>query len=209
MARGNVAAWLLACWLAFLPGMARAAEAAVGEVLVFGGQPFVEAGGARHALAVGEAVHVGDTLDVPAGAKLKLRMADGSVLALASGSRLTIQTYAVGGGAAQRDAKLSLATGLLHAVVASFAAPSHFEVDTAAGVAAVRGTDWFIEAEPKGGTQVGVLTGKVSLASAATERSVSIPARWGARVEAGMDPVPARVWAQSEFDAVIARTDVH
>ena len=35
-----------------------------------------------------------------------------------------------------------------------------------------------------------------------------IPARWGARLEAGRDPVPPRVWSQAEFDAVIARTDV-
>ena len=53
---------------------------------------------------------------------------------------------------------------------------------------------------------LGVLDGSVSLSSTATQRTVTIPARWGARVEPGRDPVPARVWSQAEFDAVIART---
>ena len=56
--------------------------------------------------------------------------------------------------------------------------------------------------------QVGVLTGSVEMMSAATKRRETIPARWGARLEAGRDPVPPRVWSSAEFDAVIARTDV-
>ena len=57
-------------------------------------------------------------------------------------------------------------------------------------------------------TIVGVLTGSVDMASASTRRAVTIPARWGARLEAGRDPVPPRVWAQSEFDDGIGRTTV-
>jgi hypothetical protein len=186
----------------------RAAAAApdAGEVLAMGGQCFAVSQGARVALKIGDPVHVGDTMDVPQGAKLKLRMADGSVIAVAQGSQLTIEAYAVG-GADKRDVKLGLASGLIRAVVASVGEPQHFEVATATGVAAVRSTDWFIEAGA-GSTRVGVLAGAVALTSAATGRSVRIPARWGARVEAGRDPVPARVWTPEEFDAVIARTDV-
>jgi hypothetical protein len=56
--------------------------------------------------------------------------------------------------------------------------------------------------------QVGVLSGSVEMTSTATKRHETIPARWGARLEAGRDPVPPRVWSEAEFDAVIARTDV-
>ena len=63
------------------------------------------------------------------------------------------------------------------------------------------------ELEAKG-FRVGVLTGEVSLSSKATGRSVAIPAHWGARLEAGRDPVMARVWTPQEFQAVINRTDV-
>jgi hypothetical protein len=183
-----------------------AAAQSVGEVLAMGGQCFREAGGQRTALRIGDAVAVGDSVDVPQGAKLKLRMSDGTIIAAASNSHLTIEKYALG-GADKRDAKLDLASGLLRAVVAAVGDPQKFEVATATGVAAVRSTDWFIEAKP-GSSQVGVLEGAVQFSSVADGKSVRIPARWGSRIEAGKDPVPARVWTTAEFDAVIARTNV-
>ena len=118
-----------------------AAEPQAGEVLALFGQCFVEAAGRRSALRPGDAVHVGDTLDVAAGAKLKLWMNDGSVIALGSGSRLTITDYRIGNGGERRHATFSLGQGLLRAVVSVFRGVPHFEVDTATGVAAVRSTD--------------------------------------------------------------------
>jgi hypothetical protein len=186
---------------------AAAAEPQAGEVLALFGQCFVVTAGRRNALGPGDAVHVGDSLDVTAGAKLKLRMNDGSVIAVASGSRLTIADYRLGDGGKSRNAILSLGEGLLRAVVSMIRGVPHFEVDTATGVAAVRSTDWFIEARP-GSTQVGVLDGRVSLKSIATGREIIVPARWGARVEAGRDPVPARVWTEAEFADFIGRTNL-
>jgi hypothetical protein len=178
-----------------------------GEVLALFGQCFIETPGRRNLLKPGDAVHVGDTLEVTTGAKLKLLMNDGSVIAVASGSRLIITDYRVGDGGESRDARLSLGEGLLRAVVPALKGVPHFEVDTATGVAAVRSTDWFISARPEA-TQVGVLVGRVSLKSVATGQEVVIPARWGARVEAGRDPVPARVWTEAEFGDFIRRTNL-
>jgi hypothetical protein len=195
---------VLAC-----PGIcgAASAPAQAGEVLALFGQCFVETAGRRNPLKPGDPVHAGDTLDVAAGAKLKLRMNDGSVIAVASGSRVTIAEYRVGDNGESRKATLSLGQGLLRAVVSRLTGPPHFEVETATGVAAVRSTDWFIEAKP-GSTQVGVLDGRVSLKSVATGQEIVIPARWGARVEAGRDPVPARVWTEAEFADFIQRTNL-
>jgi hypothetical protein len=135
-------------------------------------------------------------------------MSDGSVISLASGTQVTLAAYQTDASGQRQNAQLSLAQGLLRAVVSPVDHPSTFEVSTAVGTAAVRSTDWFIEAKP-GSAQVGVLTGSVVLSSAATNaQSVAIPARWGARLEAGRDPVEARVWAPQEFQAVISRTDV-
>jgi hypothetical protein len=186
---------------------AASAGSQAGEVLALFGQCFVETGGRRKPLKAGDAVDVGDALDVAVGAKLRLRMNDGSVIAIASGGRLTIADYRVGDGGESRDATLSLGEGLLRAVVSTLKGPPHFEVDTATGVAAVRSTDWFIEARP-GSTQVGVLEGRVSLKSVATGKEIVIPAHWGARVEAGRDPVLARVWTAAEFDDFIRRTNL-
>jgi hypothetical protein len=184
-----------------------AADAVVaGEVVAMGGQCFVAVGDQRKPLKVGDSVHAGETLEIPEGSKLKLRMTDGSVISAAPGTRVTIETFDTD-GATRREAKLSLAGGLLRAVVSTMSQTSHFEIDTATGVAAVRSTDWFVLSD-RAGMQVGVLEGAVSLTSNATHRSVNIPARWGARLEPGKDPVPARVWSKAEFDDVIAKTDV-
>ena len=134
-------------------------------------------------------------------------MADGSIISVASGTQMTIRAYAVDAAGQRQDAALSLGQGLLRAVVAPVTGPAKFEVDTAVGTAAVRSTDWFVEAFPAS-MQVGVLSGTIVMTSDATGRSVMIPARWGARLEAGLNPVPPRVWSQAEFDAVIARTEV-
>ena len=197
------AALIAALWLATMPAPALALQA--GEVLAQKGDCIAETAGQRRPLKVGDAIQVGDVVDVPDGARLKLRMSDGSIISAASGTRVTIEAYIAPAAGQPRDARLVLGSGLLRAVVAAVGQPSRFEVETATGVAAVRSTDWFIKVETNA-TQVGVLDGTVSLASVATQRAVTIPARWGARVEAGRNPVPARVWSQAEFDDVIGRT---
>jgi hypothetical protein len=149
------------------------------------------------ALSRGDTVQIGDTLDVLAGGNLKLRMIDGSVISIASGSRITV----TGSG---RAAKLLMTQGVLR--VTSVTRP--FEVSTAVGTAAVASdsADWFVKAEA-GSAQVGVLAGTVNLTNSQTGESVSIPARWGTRLEAGRAPVPPRVWNQMEFNAVIRVTE--
>jgi hypothetical protein len=104
-----------------LAGMRGAASAGLqaGEVLALFGQCSVEAGGGRKPLKQGDAVHVGETLEVATGAKLRLRMNDGSVITIASGGRLTIADYRVSDGGESRDATVSLGEGLLRAVVAT------------------------------------------------------------------------------------------
>ena len=200
--RFGLAMALAASWLAV--GTASAAQDA-GTVLTLKGDCFVETDGQRSALMPGATVHVGDKIEVPNGAKLKLRMADGSVISAASGTTMTIAAFQ--SDASHRDAKLSLAAGLLRAVVMPAAGPSRFEVDTSTGVAAVRSTDWFVEAGT-GEMRVGVLAGVVNMESRATKHGVDIPAGRGSRLDAGKNPEPPRVWGKPEFDKVIAATNL-
>jgi hypothetical protein len=171
------------------------------------GQCFVQTEGKRIPLKAGEPVRVADVVDVPAGAKLKLRMNDGSVLSVASGSQLMIAVYNVDADGKRHNVELSLGQGLLHAIVAPADRPTTFEVNTAVGSAGVRSTDWFIEAEP-GSMLVGVLSGSVTLTSKATGAEVLIPAGSGhARLRRG--PYDAAcVWRKAEFNALIARTEL-
>jgi hypothetical protein len=173
----------------------------------------------------GDAVQVGDIVDTPtASSKLKLEIADGSVISIAPASRLIIAscnivpvTDYVGRPAGEtgsrrverragRDVKLSLSVGLLRAVVSPALGPSTFQVTTLVGTASARSTDFFAEAKSDT-VQIGVYEGTVVLTSAVTGRSVAIPTRWGGRLETGRDPMPPRKWAQAEFNDFISRTE--
>ena len=153
----------------------------------------------------GDAVQVGDTLDVPAGGNLKLQMTDRSVISVAADSNITVVSYSIDGPG--RNVRLSLTRGALRAQVTSITDTSTFEIATAAGTASVASAsaDWFVESQ-RDAAQVAVLTGTIDLRSALTGDSVSIPARWGTLLETGLDPVLPRVWAQREFNAVIRLT---
>ena len=198
---------LLAIAAALASARSAFAEAGIGNVVGVQGQCTVQRQGRAVSLKLGETMLASDTITVPAGCKLKLRMSDGSVISLGSGTQVTLAAYQIDAAGQRQNVQLSLAQGLMRAVVSPVDHPATFEVSTAVGTAAVRSTDWFIEATP-GAAQVGVLSGSVTLTSNATQRSVTIPARWGARLEAGRDPVEARVWSPQEFQAVISRTDV-
>jgi hypothetical protein len=198
--------WLIAAWLA-LTECAAASAVPAGSIVGLFGACFIEAGGARLPARLGANVAVGDHVDVPAGGKLKLRMADGSIISVASGSQLTVAAYVVDSAGQRQNAQLGLAQGLIRAVVAPVSHPARFEVKTAVGTAAVRSTDWFVLASPSA-MQVGVLAGSVEMTSAANGNGETIPARWGARLEAGHDPVPPRIWSRAEFASVIARTSM-
>jgi hypothetical protein len=195
-----------AALLLSLPRRALATGSA-GKVVGMRGQCAVERNGQSAPLKLGDAIAAADTIAVPADGRLKVRLDEGSVISLASGTRMTLTECQVDAGGHRQNVQLSLASGLVRAVVAPVDHPAKFEVSTAVGTAAVRSTDWFIEAQP-GSAQVGVLEGSVVLTSSATGRAVTIPTRWGARLEAGRDPVQARVWAPAEFQAVTSRTDV-
>ncbi len=177
-----------------------------GSVVGLAGLVILDRGGQRYSPRLGDPVYVDDTLEVPAGAKMKLQMSDGSVLALAPGTVLRIDAYVVNSYGQRQSAGLSLGQGLLRSVTAPVDRPAAFEVNTAIGNAGARSTDWFVEAVP-GYQQVAVLTGSVLLTSRATGGAVTIPAGWGTRLDAGQGPMPPRVWNPAEFAALIARTE--
>jgi hypothetical protein len=86
-----------------------AAAMPAGEVTALRGQSFTGSGGQRRLLTIGSAVNVGDIVQTLAGARLKLRMSDGSVISIASGSEVLIRDYAVDASGQHRNAILWLA----------------------------------------------------------------------------------------------------
>ena len=79
-------------------------------------------------------------------------------------------------------------------------------VTTRTSVARLRGGGaWLIASVAGGATQVGTLSGSLTLANSAG-RSVSVPAGWGSRLEPGLAPTLPRAWSQVEFDGFLRRT---
>lgn len=203
--RTSVAPALVVLAFVFSLGAAQA-QTAAGAVVGASGPTSVQRGGGQAPLTIGAPVYAGDTVQVGAGGKLKLRMSDGTILALAPSSSLRIDTYLVDAAGRRQGAALSMGQGLLRSVTAPGAGPASFEVDTAAGSAAVRSTDWFVDAVP-GSEQVSVLSGSVALRSRATGRAVTIPPGMASRLYAGRDPEPPRPVSRAEFGSLIARTE--
>jgi hypothetical protein len=192
-----------------------------GSVVGLAGQVFVDRGGQRYGLRLGDQVFVDDTFTVSAGAKLKLRMNDGSILSLASETTLRVDAYALNSSGQRQSVGLSLIGGLVRAVTATGGQSSVFEVNTAVGSCGARSTDWFagvLTATPGPGSRLSgaapgtafavVISGTVALTSRATGREVLIPPGYGSRLDAGRDPYPPVQHTQAEFDRLIARTEV-
>src|SRR5437763_8794468 len=133
-------------------------------------------------------------------------MSDGSILSLAPSSNLRIDNFVVDGAGRRQAAGFSMGQGLLRSVTAPVDRPASFEVNTAVGTAAVRSTDWFVDALP-GQEQVSVLNGSVALASRATGRAVTIPPSATSRLFAGRDPEPPRALTPGEISALLSRTE--
>src|SRR5437763_1310761 len=121
-------ALIAAAMLMLSGGIGVAAPA--GSVVGLSGSCFVTSGGQRAALRIGQQVQVTDTVDVAADGKLKLRMTDGTVVSVAPGSRMTVSSYATDASGQRQSAQLSLAQGLVRAVVAPMGQPATFEVNT-------------------------------------------------------------------------------
>src|SRR5215211_838923 len=92
-------------WLAVCAGAAAADLA--GSVVGLGGAVTLERGGQRYAPRIGDPVYSDDTVEVPAGGRLKLRMSDGSILSLAPGTVMRNDTYTVDASGQRRSAMLS------------------------------------------------------------------------------------------------------
>jgi hypothetical protein len=201
-----------------LAGSPPAVAAEGGQVTVASGASFLTTNGQRNQLKMNDTVHVGDIVETQDGAKLKLSMADGSVLSLGANSRLTITAYTAD-PAISRDVQLGLDAGLMRAVVARSGANARFEVDTPTAVATVRSTDWFIEATPQL-TTIRVIEGSVAVVrrpppnaapnavQLANANPLVLNANWQADIDTGRDPPKIKPWAQQEFDALVERTSI-
>ena len=137
-------------------------------------------------LSPGASLSAGTRLEVAANSSATLRFADGSVLRVQPGTRLTLDTVSVYAGGGMADTRLRLQQGRVEVGANPRRAPgSRLQVITPSAVAAVRGTRFRVGADATA-TQQETLTGEVALDAAG--RSVAVLAGQGSVAEAGKPP---------------------
>ncbi len=121
----------------FAPRVSAGTEAAL--VAGVNGTPTLSRGAQTMPLKRGDAVSIGDTIATDHGAKIKLLLADDSVLAIGPDSRLVLDALTL--GAQGRSARLRVLAGRFKlAVSAWLSGPSDYQIETPTAVAGVRGT---------------------------------------------------------------------
>jgi hypothetical protein len=198
---------IIAAALALASGLwaSAAFAAACGEVLALSGSAVIESGTQKHAAAIGDSVAPGDTVSVPEDSKLRLRMNDGSIVTVAASSRMTIDNYDVTATGARQGAELTMTAGLVRAAVSAGGETPNFEIKTATGVAAVRGTEWYVDTQGDS-TKVYVVTGNVSLADPTGQNAVTIPPMSASSIDAHKKPTPIRPVTEAELQSLAERT---
>jgi hypothetical protein len=181
---------------------AAAADVVVGSVVAVRGAVFSDAGAGQQPLTVNAPVHRGETIVTVAG-KAKIALKDGTILSIGENSRMLVHHSASGASA---NIAVGLVSGVLRPLVVRATTTGRFEVETQTAIAAVRGTDWVIEATPER-TSVAVLQGVVAV-SGRTDRKATVVLRspgQGTDVHRGSAPTPAVPWGTKRLADVLAR----
>ncbi len=131
--------------VALLAGLAAplTAQETAGEILLAKGEAVAEAGdGTRRALAKGDTVFVGDTIETAPKSFVVVRFTDGGKVTVRPGTMLVIDEYAYGGD--NDGSALKLVKGGLRALTGAIAKqnPDAYRVDTPVATLGVRGTEF-------------------------------------------------------------------
>lgn len=176
---------------AVLCGAAAVAEE-VGSIASVNGEAQIGRGGAFAPAAVGAVVQLGDELKTGKG-QMRVVFRDDSVVDLAEGSTLTVDTQVFDPGASRFSSLLKLAKGKARALVSGvYGAPgASFEVETPTAVAGVRGTSFLISYDSdRDETDVVGIDGRIMVRSLAAvlDDTVYITANEGTSVVRGRAP---------------------
>ena len=197
--------------LALLWGGPAAAADAIGSVSALVGEAQATGRGETRPrpLAVGTKVFEGDRIHTAADAKLRLQLADDSVLTLGAATDLDLSRFQYAPAQAARHVLLEVPRGILRVLVQLLVANSVFEVQSSTAVASVRGTEWIAEAQPDA-TAIVALAGRVAVRNADPAQAgevVLLPGE-GTTVPAGAPPQAVKTWGAARKDAFIARTSL-
>lgn len=157
--------WIAVISLVWMAGAHAAAPQPVGNVVLVTGAPTLERNGKAYRLTANLALYNGDTINTPKEAKVKVVLADDSLLTIGANSRFKLENLAVKDNS--RTASFRLYFGKLRAVVTKFTqGASEFKFYTPTAVAGVRGTQLVLEYDQSTQqTTLSVLDGEVGFRS--------------------------------------------
>lgn len=183
------------------------AAAFVAQVMKVRGEARVARDGQDTSLAMGSALQLGDVVKTGAGARLRLRFVDGSILALGENTTLSIDLFAVDAASKSRTVVLTLLQGIVNAAAAKSGENQFdYQIKTANGYSAVRGTKWIV-AFHEALMTLYVLNGIVELGANGAVPPVMVNAgQWGS-VDASGAVTPPQPTTPEMLKPVLEATD--
>jgi hypothetical protein len=186
------------------PAPVAAVEALVGTAVVTR-----QATGEALPLTVGAELFEADRVRTDAGARLRLRLRDGSVLTCGEATGLILEEALYAPARDSQSFLLRVSFGIVRSVVDLLAPRSMYEMHTNTAVISVRGTEWIAEAQ-RAATAIVALEGQVAVRNVdpAVPGEVTLGPGEGVTVEAGTPPPAPTVWGDARRNAFIERTSL-
>ena len=192
-------------------GPAGAQPAAVGTVTDLVGEATVTRHGASaaQAMGVGTELFEGDRIRTETGARLQLRLQDGSVLTCGEATDLTLDWVLYAPDQDTRSILLRVPLGIVRAVTELLVPHSTYEMYTNTAVISVRGSEWIAEAQPDA-TAIVSLEGEIAVRNVepGIPGEVVLGPGEGVTVETVTPPPAPTVWGDARRNDFIERTTV-
>jgi tetratricopeptide (TPR) repeat protein len=174
-------AYVFLAWLLFPPDRADANPSSVASIKGESGTIFVQHGASsRTPVSLYDSLYVGDTVSAGPSSFAVIQFDDGSEYKLDSGAKILIGSRSPSGG----GGKVNVIFALL-GTIWSHVRPNQ-RVAIPPGNIAARGTDFVVNVDPDGTTEVAVVTGSVTLTSGG--KSVDVPQSFQSTAQVGVPP---------------------
>ncbi len=204
--RSLLAAGVAGVLVAMLPRARAQSDREIGTVERLEGTAFRRRDREMTALREESPIHAADEIVTGPGAKLQIRLYEGSLLVLGGGTSLRLSEIALPTQETPGRGLIIMGDGILRMILQGGGAWEGFSVEGSTSVASVRGTDFVVESEPEV-SAVLVVSGLVQVDGKAGG-STRLSAGQGATVPRG-EPAPrAKRWGAERVAETLAKVQV-
>lgn len=199
----RVAAACLICAAMLWATQSPAAEVIIGSVLAVRGEVSRGDDAKQSPLEAKAPVYLGDTIVTGAG-KAKIGLNDGTVISVGENTRLRLSMYQSASNSF--TTRLNVVAGALRLLVARISTGGHFEIESETAIAAVRGTDWLMDAAADM-TGVAIITGAVTVSSKGKPGTTVVldTPGYGTDVARGEAPTHPHAWGAQRLAKALER----